>query len=300
MTAGYVGSLNGLPLYISGNRMAEGTNKTCYKGLLGNTQVAILSPKLSGNESDKQKITLLAYEICMICILNTYAKMIPYLPFCYGNDGFLLVMELATCDLDRFIRMKFKNPETQEVLSQDKIRKLALNTLQSIAALHECGYVHGDIKPGNLLLFPNNRVKITDFATINPPSNHTIHGTIKYSSPELLPYQEIDASGLFKYVQTPSYLDRRADDVWRTGLTVWCMLTDKPYPKWFLEFKNSEWKGLTKERIKYMLKQLHNPLFITIDSPYERLLTFMLQPHYYHRITAMEAVNHLWNTIAKN
>ena len=37
--------------------------------------------------------------------------------------------------------------------------------LQGLAHMHECDFVHGDMKPENALLTSNSIVKLTDFGT---------------------------------------------------------------------------------------------------------------------------------------
>ena len=73
--------------------------------------------------------------------------------------------------------------------------------VEAIAWVHAQGYAHRDVKPHNFLLYPNCRLKITDFGSAAPIINEEIPleycglpvGTPDYIAPEIL----IQAETLF-------------------------------------------------------------------------------------------------------
>ncbi|MEO8498718.1 MAG: serine/threonine-protein kinase, partial [Planctomycetota bacterium] len=68
--------------------------------------------------------------------------------------------------------------------------RLALNyTLHALKCMHEHGIVHGDVKPSNLLVDRNARVKLGDFGIarrLAGDDGSVVKGTTKYMAPEVV------------------------------------------------------------------------------------------------------------------
>ncbi|GHD49118.1 serine/threonine protein kinase [Mycetocola manganoxydans] len=80
--------------------------------------------------------------------------------------------------------------EREHVLSTDKVLDITAQTALALQAAHAAGLVHRDIKPGNLLITPDGRVKITDFGIariadqVPLTATGQVMGTVQYLSPE--------------------------------------------------------------------------------------------------------------------
>ncbi|AWB85206.1 protein kinase domain-containing protein [Mycetocola zhujimingii] len=106
--------------------------------------------------------------------------------FDYGEEdgSAFLVMELVPGEaLSTML-------EREHVLSTDKVLDIVAQTAAALQAAHAAGLVHRDIKPGNLLITPDGRVKITDFGIariadqVPLTATGQVMGTVQYLSPE--------------------------------------------------------------------------------------------------------------------
>ena len=106
--------------------------------------------------------------------------------FDYGEEegSAFLVMELVPGEALSTIL------ERDRVLPTDKVLDIVAQTASALQAAHAAGLVHRDIKPGNLLITPDGRVKITDFGIariadqVPLTATGQVMGTVQYLSPE--------------------------------------------------------------------------------------------------------------------
>ncbi|SMQ75398.1 protein kinase [Agreia sp. VKM Ac-1783] len=106
--------------------------------------------------------------------------------FDYGEEegSAYLVMELVPGEALSTIL------EREHVLSTDRVLDIVAQTASALQAAHAAGLVHRDIKPGNLLITPDGRVKITDFGIariadqVPLTATGQVMGTVQYLSPE--------------------------------------------------------------------------------------------------------------------
>src|SRR5436190_19408085 len=130
-----------------------------------------------------------------------------------SNWGPILVMEhIAGQTLHTHIRRR----KAQGGYTADEFRKIASEACAGLAAIHAQGLVHGDLKPGNVMV-TNERAVILDFGfaqerarlSARRPGAPPDGGTPNYMSPERL--RSGGASS--------------EDDMYALGLTLWEMWT---------------------------------------------------------------------------
>ena len=135
--------------------------------------------------------------------------------FDQGQDGDMayLVMEyLPGITLRELLREQRRLTVPQAVSILDAV-------LSGLAAAHKAGIVHRDVKPENVLLAEDGRIKIGDFGlaratTANTASGAQLLGTIAYLAPELVTRGTADARS----------------DIYALGIMLYEMLTgEQPY-----------------------------------------------------------------------
>jgi tetratricopeptide (TPR) repeat protein len=68
-----------------------------------------------------------------------------------------------------------------------EIVNLLVQTLQALAYLHRHGVIHRDLKPGNILITPEGRVKVLDFGlSVERGQEGVPSGTLAYMAPEVI------------------------------------------------------------------------------------------------------------------
>ena len=123
-------------------------------------------------------------------------------------------------------------------LSADEVLSYSEQVLKALEHAHSKGIVHRDIKPQNILLLKNGKVKVTDFGiAVLPTSEQTPNGkaigTVYYISPEQANGKETDTRsdlyslGVLMYEMSTGVLPFNAD----TPVSVALMqIKDKPKP----------------------------------------------------------------------
>lgn len=129
----------------------------------------------------------------------------------------------------RFFAMEYVHGQSLDELivaegtpDLDGALDLLVQAAEGLAAAHDAGIVHRDVKPSNILIRPDGSVKITDFGLSksiegdpNLSQEGTVTGTPTFMSPEQCRGRKVDARS----------------DVYALGLTAWTMLVGRPpYP----------------------------------------------------------------------
>nr|WP_253941425.1 Stk1 family PASTA domain-containing Ser/Thr kinase [Microbacterium sp. SYP-A9085] len=129
-----------------------------------------------------------------------------------GEMAYLVMEYLPGITLRELLREQKRLTVPQTVTIMDAV-------LSGLAAAHRAGIVHRDVKPENVLLAEDGRIKIGDFGlaratTANTASGQLLMGTIAYLAPELVTRGTADARS----------------DIYALGIMLYEMLTgEQPY-----------------------------------------------------------------------
>jgi eukaryotic-like serine/threonine-protein kinase len=142
--------------------------------------VKVLKPEYTGNDAF---LTRFRHEARHAAALS-HPNIASVYDYGESDSAAYLVMELVPGEpLNELIA-------SEGTLPVQRAMDLLAQTARGLSAAHAAGVVHRDVKPGNLLVTPDGRVKITDFgiarAADQVPLTKTgqVMGTAQYLAPE--------------------------------------------------------------------------------------------------------------------
>lgn len=148
-----------------------------------------------------------------------------------GQDGpkthFIVMEYVPGQDLKKLIRAR-------GVFSVEEALGIIIEVCKGVGYAHRAGLVHCDVKPQNILVTPDNRIKVTDFGIARaltgttPEMEDMVWGSPHYFSPE-------QAAG-----ETPT----PASDVYSIGVVLFELLTGR------LPFTGSDYRELALAHLK--------------------------------------------------
>lgn len=157
-------------------------------------------------------------EVRALSLLHT-PRVVRLLDVHATRGRHLLVMErVEATPLSRLLAGK---PLPQEAAS-----RILLDLLEALAAAHEAGVVHRDVKPSNVLVDADGRAHLTDFGIATAPTDpSTLRSTVSA-------FTEFGAhAGTLAYMAPEQALGEpasRASDVYAAGLLAYEMLVGRP------------------------------------------------------------------------
>lgn len=125
-----------------------------------------------------------------------------------ANANFIVMELVEGITLKDYIKRKKK-------LSVREATSIAIQVSLGLEAAHKCGLVHRDVKPQNIMISTDGKVKLSDFGIARAASSNTISsnvmGSVHYSSPE-------QVRGGFANAQS---------DIYSLGITLYEMVTGR-------------------------------------------------------------------------
>ena len=160
-----------------------------------------------------------------------------------GEDRglYYMVMELVEgITLKEYIKRKGR-------LSHKEIISIAIQMCTGIGTAHAANIIHRDIKPQNIIISKDGKVKVTDFGIAKATTSHTVSsnamGSVHYTSPE-------QARGGFSDAKS---------DIYSIGITLFEMATGK------LPFEGDSTVSIA---IKHLQEEITPPSEYVEDIPY--------------------------------
>ena len=187
--------------------------------------------------------------------------------FDVGDDEgvYYIVMELIEgITLKDYISKKGK-------LSIKEATSIAIQVSMGLEAAHNHGIVHRDVKPQNIIISTDGKVKVTDFGIARAASSNTISsnvvGSVHYSSPEQV---------------RGGYSDEKSD-IYSLGITIYEMVTGK------VPFSGDTTVAIA---IKHLQEEMVPPSAYTQDLPFslEQIIYKCTQKSVDRRYQKMEDV----------
>ena len=166
-----------------------------------------------------------------------------------GEDRglYFMVMELVEgITLKDYIQKKVR-------LTSKEVISITLQVCAGIEAAHNNGIIHRDIKPQNIIISKEGKVKVTDFGIAKATTSNTIStnamGSVHYTSPE-------QARGGFSDIRS---------DIYSLGITMFEMITGE------LPFDGETTVSIA---IKHLQEDIASPSELVPDIPYslERII----------------------------
>ena len=189
---------------IGSGGMADVYKAKCHK-LNRFVAIKVLKPEFSQDQSFVSKFRMEAQSAACL----SHPNLVNIYDVGEENGIYYIVMELIEgITLKKYIERR-KKLEIRESI------EVAMQVARGLEAAHAEHIIHRDIKPQNIMISKDGKVKVTDFGIARAASSQTISsntmGSVHYISPE-------QARG--------GYCDERSD-IYSLGITLYEMLTGR-------------------------------------------------------------------------
>jgi TolB-like protein/tetratricopeptide (TPR) repeat protein/predicted Ser/Thr protein kinase len=175
-------------------RLGEGGMGVVYEALDRRLERSVALKLLRAELNDPQLLQRFQREARAAAALN--------------HPGICQVYELGESDGRPFIVMELLEGEPladhlarQPTLPPGEVARIGIAVLEALGALHQRGFVHRDVKPSNVFLLGDGRVKLLDFGLVHPKSESggrtmtmtgTVMGSPGYMAPEQIRSEPVD------------------------------------------------------------------------------------------------------------
>jgi serine/threonine-protein kinase len=229
-------------------RLSEGPIASVYEALdtIHGVRVALKIPHASSMSDfflqDFKREARLAHRL-------EHPNILPIRDASFIDGRFVIAMPLGEGPLSGRMRRR---------LGTDAALQLVEQALAGVAHAHAARIIHCDIKPDNFILFPNNRLKLTDFG-FSKVAQHTLKasgsGTVGYIAPE-------QALGRPKF----------QSDVFSLGLVIYELLSGH-LPEWPYDWPLPEAKRVRSRHGSKLVEWLHRAIQVRPENRFKNAVS---------------------------
>lgn len=236
--------------------------QTMHENTIQNSKILLATlndiptPKYIIRAIDNQRIQDLELKIHTTL---KHRKLIKYITHFKDKEFTYIVLEHAPIDLLDYVQT--------HTLTTPQIAYIVRQVLEVIHYLHHNNIAHMDIKPENIVIFPNYKIKLIDFGFAKEFNTKlkTPLGTLEYFSPEMTKLNDEKIDSITVSGNT---------DIWCIGCFTYELTFNKPVPRKnisdHINKLNHPNKHLTDFLNQTLLKQ----------TPIKQLLTHSFITHY--------------------
>ena len=246
--------------------LGHGAFGAAYKVLKKNDNQIYVMKKISVEMASREEIEKMENEAKILSSVNS-EFVVKYYESFYSEHSFNIVMEFCDgSDLKKYIK---EHKSQNKLIERDKIFGFILDICEGLKEIHSKNLIHRDLKPDNLFLTKDLKVKIGDFGIakqLNNPDEYakTCFGSLLYMAPEM----------------ARNYQYNNKIDIWSLGCIIHELCTlDYCFPNQFFIF-TGEYKRINQE---------------VYGEDLQNLIDLLLSQDYHQRPSAEEIINFIIN-----
>jgi len=246
--------------------LGHGAFGAAYKVLNKNDNQTYVMKKISVEMASREEIEKMENEAKILSSVNS-EYVVKYYEAFYSEHSFNIVMEFCDgSDLKKYIK---EHKSQNKLIEKDKIFGFILDICEGLKEIHSKNLIHRDLKPDNLFLTKDLKVKIGDFGIAKQLNNsneyaNTCFGSLLYMSPE----------------QVRNYQYNNKIDIWSLGCIIHELCTlDYCFPNQFFIY-TGEYKRINTD---------------VYGEDLQNLIDLLLSQDYHQRPSAEEIINFIKN-----
>ena len=246
--------------------LGHGAFGAAYQVLNKNDNQVYVMKKISVEMASREDISKMENEAKILSSVNS-EYVVKYYESFYSEHSFNIVMEFCDgSDLKKYIK---EHKSQKKLIEKEKIFDLILDICEGLREIHSKNLIHRDLKPDNLFMTKDSKVKIGDFGIakqLNNPEEYakTCFGSLLYMAPEM----------------ARNYQYNNKIDIWSLGCIIHELCTlDYCFPNQYFIF-TGEYKRINQN---------------VYGEDLQNLIDLLLSQDYHQRPSAEEIINFIKN-----